>query len=820
MNKKQFVVVILLLLLSGAQNIFGQDPILKSNKDSIVSRIEPINLSDISIKSSELKLRVKQQYNDMITDNSVLLVKEESNRLLYAIDQQLLTPFNPEDVSVSIRDLEQRQIKLQQVSQKIEQQQIYLSEIIHNLDSFKNDLTRETERWKLTRENLLKDALPTSIHLKLEQTISFLDSTINLASVKSHKVLELVDRTIEVGVRMDNQFEKNRALIRIKQKNALKNDHPSFFMMNFKTDFSKEIGGSISHLVQYSLIELEEYLLSNTNSLILSLFIFFGLLYVFLKVRNKVKIKETGFGYYYKDTLFKVISRPFSASIVLCLFLSVIIFPDRPPIFREFTFYIIALPLIHLLDILVARKYRMYIYAFGVLVFLYMFILLLPKPNDLVIYRMLLLLIATAEITLLTMLLRRYRLNQGLSDTRKQLTYFFIAFHLALAATGLISNIFGRLILTEIVLFAVFLNIFDGLILFITVILLNGLIVTGIDTNKGKKLNIFRVNGELIKRRMIYLLNGIAAGSWIILILKNFRILNSIFSSLKSIVTAKISIGSATFSLDGFLIFFVVIYVSVILSKIIRIVLEEDVLNRVPLSKGLPHTIAMMVRYSLITAGFFLAVNAAGIPIDKFTIILGAMSVGIGFGMQNIFNNLVSGLILLFERPIQLGDTVQVGQLTGNVQSIGIRSSNIRTFEGAEVIVPNGQLVSNEVINWTLSDQQRRIEIKIQVSYKSDPELVYQLLNNILLSRNDIVQNPPSLVFFHEFGESSLDFVLLFWISDYNNGRRTKSDILFEIFRVLKENNIEIPFPQRDVHILTSKQQIPNNSTNQESYSS
>jgi len=198
--------------------------------------------------------------------------------------------------------------------------------------------------------------------------------------------------------------------------------------------------------------------------------------------------------------------------------------------------------------------------------------------------------------------------------------------------------------------------------------------------------------------------------------------------------------------------------------------------------------------------------NAAGIPIDKFTIILGAMGVGIGFGLQNIFNNLVSGLILLFERPIQLGDTVQVGQLTGNVQSIGLRSSNIRTFEGAEVLVPNGQLISNEVINWTLSDQKRRIELVIPVAYQSDPELVHRLLTAILMKHEDVVEEPEAFVFFSEFGESSLNFTMLFWIGDYIHGRRIKSEILFQVFKTLKENNIEIPFPQRDVHIRSTNQ--------------
>ena len=216
----------------------------------------------------------------------------------------------------------------------------------------------------------------------------------------------------------------------------------------------------------------------------------------------------------------------------------------------------------------------------------------------------------------------------------------------------------------------------------------------------------------------------------------------------------------------------------------------------------------MLIQYSLITAGFFLAVNAAGIPLDKLTIILGAMSVGIGFGLQNIFNNLVSGLILLFERPIQLGDTVEVGQLTGNVKSIGLRSSNIITFQGAEVIVPNGQLISNEVINWTLSDQKRRVELNVGVSYESDPKLVHRLLMDILNEHTELVKDPEPLVFFNALGESSLDFTLLFWVSDYIHGRRIKSEILFSVFEVFKNNNIEIPFPQRDIHVRSVDKEI------------
>jgi small-conductance mechanosensitive channel len=195
-------------------------------------------------------------------------------------------------------------------------------------------------------------------------------------------------------------------------------------------------------------------------------------------------------------------------------------------------------------------------------------------------------------------------------------------------------------------------------------------------------------------------------------------------------------------------------------------------------------------------------------PLTSLTVLLGAFGVGIGFGLQNIFNNLVSGLILLFERPVQIGDTIEVGTLIGKVKSIGIRASNIQTFDGAEVIVPNGHLISNEVINWTLSDQQRRIEVIVGVSYDSDPHKVQKLMMQILTNHKEIMQDPEPRVFFNELGESSLDFRLLFWTTSFSEWLRIRSEIVFEVFDLLKENDIEIPFPQRDLHVKSIEQKL------------
>jgi len=215
-----------------------------------------------------------------------------------------------------------------------------------------------------------------------------------------------------------------------------------------------------------------------------------------------------------------------------------------------------------------------------------------------------------------------------------------------------------------------------------------------------------------------------------------------------------------------------------------------------------------MAKYTLVTLGVVLAVSAAGIPVTSLTVVLGAFGVGIGFGLQNIFNNLVSGLILLFERPIQIGDTIEFGTLMGVVRSIGIRSSNIRTFDGAEIIVPNGNLISNEVINWTLSDQTRRIEVIVGVSYSSDPHQVKEILLKVLKDHKDIVKDPEPNVLFRDLGESSLDFRMLCWTSDYDQWIRIKSEIIFMVFDALKAANIEIPFPQTDLHLRSIDQDV------------
>ena len=175
-------------------------------------------------------------------------------------------------------------------------------------------------------------------------------------------------------------------------------------------------------------------------------------------------------------------------------------------------------------------------------------------------------------------------------------------------------------------------------------------------------------------------------------------------------------------------LFLVIVWLSFLISKILRAILREEVFPRVRVAHGVPMAIDKLAHYAILLIGFFLALGAAGIDLNRFTLLAGAVGVGIGFGLQNIVSNIVSGIIILFERPVQIGDKVRIGTNDGEIRSIGLRATVVRTWEGAEVIVPNSRLVLDEVTNWTLSDQTRRVDILVGVAYGSDTDKVTELL--------------------------------------------------------------------------------------------
>ena len=198
--------------------------------------------------------------------------------------------------------------------------------------------------------------------------------------------------------------------------------------------------------------------------------------------------------------------------------------------------------------------------------------------------------------------------------------------------------------------------------------------------------------------------------------------------------------------------------------------------------------------YFLLSVGFLFALGAAGVDLSRVTLLAGALGVGVGFGLQSVVNNFVSGLILLFERPVKIGHTIEVGTLLGEVTRIRLRSSTVRTFDGAEVIVPNANLVSDQVINWTLSDRQRRLDVAVGVRYGTDPERVLAILQQVAESHPQVLKAPVPVALFRGFGDSSLDFLLRVWVARFDEWFVVQSDLHVAVNRKRRRSR----FPTRN----------------------
>jgi small-conductance mechanosensitive channel len=248
----------------------------------------------------------------------------------------------------------------------------------------------------------------------------------------------------------------------------------------------------------------------------------------------------------------------------------------------------------------------------------------------------------------------------------------------------------------------------------------------------------------------------------------------------------------------------------VLISRTAREFVRTSVVARTSLDLGQQDAVARLTGYLVFLIGGVIGLQSAGLNLSSLVVLGGAVSIGVGFGLQTIANNFVSGLILLVERPIKLGDRVEVGEINGDVVRIAGRSTWIRTNDNVVIIVPNSEFVSNRITNWTANDRQVRFSVPVGVSYGSNPEEVREVLIKVAQDHPDVLDQPAPEVRFVAFGESSLDFELRVWtIRRVQTPKTLTSELLFSIFRAFGERGIEIPFPQRDVHLRSVAASIP-----------
>jgi small-conductance mechanosensitive channel len=495
-----------------------------------------------------------------------------------------------------------------------------------------------------------------------------------------------------------------------------------------------------------------------------------------------------------------LLDRPVSASLVVALIGSFFIYRGAPVVLYELTLLALLAPLLRLLPGLAPAPLRGSFYGLAVLCFLDGVADLSPEGSRL--QRLLLFAITLLALAGLGWLLRRGGVAGKVEPTpgwRAALACSRLGF--VVLAVSLATNLVGNFSLSRLLTRATLNSAYLAVALYGGVVIVDTLLQACVRSPFLRALRMVAAHGPLWERRGRGLVRAAALLSWAAATLVLFQLMEPLRGVIGAAFGKRLTVGSLSVSFGDVVVFGLAVWVSTLLSRLVAFVLEEDVLSRMRLARGVPEAVSTIVRYSIVTAGLFMAFAAVGLSLDRLAIIVGALGVGVGFGLQHAVNNVVSGLILVFERPVRLGDTVAVGTLMGRVSRIGPRSSTLETFEGAEVIVPNGNLLASELINWTLSNRVRRVEVRVGVAYGTDPRRVLELLSTAARRHPQTLASPEPVALFRGFGESSLDFTLLFWVGDIDSWMQVQSDVALAIHDALREAGIEIPFPQRDVRL-------------------
>ena len=278
----------------------------------------------------------------------------------------------------------------------------------------------------------------------------------------------------------------------------------------------------------------------------------------------------------------------------------------------------------------------------------------------------------------------------------------------------------------------------------------------------------------------------------------SFEVRDTLISTLTADI---ISLADQAYSIPDILFLLALLWVLIVLAKVVSDLLQSRILNVTGINRGAQEVIAIITRYSLICIGSIVLLQVWGLDLSSLTILASALGVGIGFGFQDIAKNFGSGIVLLFERPIQVGDFIEIGEYQGIVERVGARSTVIKTLDMISIIVPNSRFLEMELINWDHDHPVSGLRLPVGVAYGSNIEVVRQSLLDVAKANPDVLAMPSPQVLFKGFGDSSLDFELRIWISQPSRNVIIKSNLYYQIEAIFRLRNVEIPFPQRDLHV-------------------
>jgi small-conductance mechanosensitive channel len=668
------------------------------------------------------------------------------------------------------------------------------------VDSVLDQIDAGRRRWKMTRDSTRAGDVPAEVTREIRRTLAAVDSVQGLVRVARDTVLRLQAAVGLQKARADQNLADLRQEISSRRGRLLRIDSPPLWKAFDRPGERRSLSERTAAVWQLNYRSVRSFLAEQQGKLLGNLAFLLVLIVILARLRD-----VAGTQLEQDDSLRAVagfFDRPVAAGFFLAGLVGYLAQPSAPRAWQAMLGLVLLVAALRLLPRILTKSTRSWGYLAAALFFLNQAVHLTEfgSPEN----RLTLLLLSLVGLGACLRLTSSKVLAQTTVSKRWPRAIDLTVRVVAIAfAIGVIANIVGSAGSATVVTSGTVHLIFAAVAFRLAVVVVLAAVRIGTFTKTASRLGIAPSNAGTVERVARRLVGSLAWIGFAATVLEGFGLLDPAITALTDLLAAGVSVGNFSLSVGDLLVFGLVVWLSFKLSQLIAFVLGTDVLPLMHLPRGLPAAIIQMTRYAVILVGVLVAFSAAGVDVDRLTILFGALGVGVGFGLQSVVNNFASGVIVMFGQGINIGDKVQFDQHEGVVREIGFLQSTVRTYHGADVIVPNATLLSSTVVNWTREGAaQRRVDIPVGVVYGTDPKTVIELLEGVAAKHPLVAKSPEPKAIFLEFGDSSLDFQLRVWFPG-DSFVGASSELRVAASDALNAAGIEIPFPQRDLHLRT-----------------
>jgi small-conductance mechanosensitive channel len=657
-------------------------------------------------------------------------------------------------------------------------------------------LDEERELWELTMASADEVELPEALRQQAVDTLAAIQGAQNAVRANRDSVLTLQSNVAREKAAVDEMLADQKEEIALRRSSIVGLDSPPLWKTVAGPGLDGGPSEQLAAMWTKSSESIQIYVIDELDRLVRQA-LFLALLVIALLVLRRRAALWAQQDRSLIQTV-EILERPLAAAFIVTMLLGNIFHPRAPDAWIDLMGLALLLALLRLLPKMLPPPMRSGAYLLALVYFLQKIMHLAPDGN--LLNRLALLTLSLAGAASCQWLYSKIRDGAAkVSDGWVRIIVLGGRVAFLVFVAGTVANLIGSVGFAVLVVEGTLESIYAAILFWVGAMLMRAIVRVVLLTKTARHLGLVRLRADTVRRSLFRVIQVTAVMGWAVMTLQGFDAFDATIDGLKKAIESRISIGDFSIVPGDILIFILVVWLTFKISQLLRFVLEADVLPHLDLPRGVPGAVTRLSHYTIVVVGVMIAAVAAGLDFSRINLMVGALGVGIGFGLQNVVNNFVSGLILLFERPIRVGDKVQLATLFGTVKNIGMRASVVRTFQGAEVIVPNANLISAEVVNWTLSDDRRRMELPAGVAYGTDPQVVIDILVGVANDHPEVLSDPEPAALFLGFGDSSLDFQLRAWTrTDYV---RVSSDLLVAMNNALVDAGIEIPFPQRDLHL-------------------